>query len=153
MNAKVFCIDAEQQSLVRPKTSLRGTSSDHPAYVIYTSGSTGQPKGVLVSHGALSNHMQWLAHEFPLNQDDRVLHKYSLSFDASLAEILHPLISGAALVVAVRFVREMLYGVSAFDAVTWLGAATVMMIVALVAAFIPALRAASVDPMQALRAE
>ena len=73
---------------------------DNPAYVIYTSGSTGQPKGVLVSHGALSNHMQWLAHEFPLDQNDRVLHKYSLSFDASLAEILHPLISGAALVVA-----------------------------------------------------
>jgi len=55
---------------------------------------------VLVSHGALSNHMQWLAHEFPLDQDDRVLHKYSLSFDASLAEIFHPLISGAALVLA-----------------------------------------------------
>jgi amino acid adenylation domain-containing protein/non-ribosomal peptide synthase protein (TIGR01720 family) len=100
VSAKVLCLDEEQQSVIQPNVSLRCTSSDHPAYVIYTSGSTGQPKGVLVSHGALSNHMQWLAHEFPFHQDDRVLHKYSLSFDASLAEIFHPLISGAALVVA-----------------------------------------------------
>jgi amino acid adenylation domain-containing protein/non-ribosomal peptide synthase protein (TIGR01720 family) len=98
---KVLCVDAEKGSFVQPKEASHGSASpDGPAYVIYTSGSTGQPKGVLVSHGALSNHMQWLAHEFPLGQDDRVLHKYSLSFDASLAEILHPLISGAGLVVA-----------------------------------------------------
>jgi amino acid adenylation domain-containing protein/non-ribosomal peptide synthase protein (TIGR01720 family) len=101
VNAKLLCVDAEQESIVLPKVASRGSATpDDPAYVIYTSGSTGRPKGVLVSHEALSNHMQWLAHEFPLYQGDCVLHKYSLSFDASLAEILHPLICGAALVVA-----------------------------------------------------
>src|SRR5579864_4609900 len=101
VNAKVLCVDAEQEGIVQRKRASHGSASvDDPAYVIYTSGSTGQPKGVLVSHGALSNHMQWLAHEFPLDQNDRALHKYSLSFDASIGEILHPLISGAALVVA-----------------------------------------------------
>jgi amino acid adenylation domain-containing protein/non-ribosomal peptide synthase protein (TIGR01720 family) len=101
VNAKVLCVEAEQESITQPKRAAHGSASlEDPAYVIYTSGSTGKPKGVLVSHGALSNHMQWLAHEFPLDHDDRVLHKYSLSFDASLAEILHPLTSGAALVVA-----------------------------------------------------
>ncbi|HEX3094147.1 MAG TPA: condensation domain-containing protein, partial [Candidatus Angelobacter sp.] len=98
--AKLLCVD-EEQSAVKQKAASHGSAGlDDLAYVIYTSGSTGQPKGVLVSHGALSNHMQWLAHEFPLHQNDRVLHKYSLSVDASLAEILHPLIRGAALVVA-----------------------------------------------------
>lgn len=70
------------------------------AYVIYTSGSTGEPKGVLVNHTSFSNHMQWLAREFPLGEGDRVLQKYSSCFDASLSEIFHPLICGAALVMA-----------------------------------------------------
>ena len=86
VNAKVLCIDVEQESVVqRKRAALHGNVSlDNPAYVIYTSGSTGQPKGVLVSHGALSNHMQWLAHEFPLDQNDRVLHKYSLALTLHL---------------------------------------------------------------------
>jgi predicted permease len=54
---------------------------------------------------------------------------------------------------SVRLVEGMLYGVSAFDPSIWIAAAAVLTAVALVAAFIPALRAASVDPMQALRAE
>jgi ABC-type antimicrobial peptide transport system permease subunit len=57
------------------------------------------------------------------------------------------------LFLAVRFVRDMLYGVSAFDPLTWLAAAVALLAVALVAALVPALRAASVDPMRALRAD
>jgi len=57
------------------------------------------------------------------------------------------------LFLAVRFVRDMLYGVSAFDPLTWLAAAVVLIAVAMIPALVPALRAASVDPMQALRAE
>ena len=33
-------------------------SPEQPAYLIYTSGSTGQPKGVVVSHGALASYIQ-----------------------------------------------------------------------------------------------
>ncbi|USS54776.1 non-ribosomal peptide synthase/polyketide synthase [Pseudomonas kermanshahensis] len=33
-------------------------SPEQPAYLIYTSGSTGQPKGVVVSHGALASYLQ-----------------------------------------------------------------------------------------------
>ena len=74
-------------------------SVDDLAYVIYTSGSTGQPKGVMISHRAVSNHMQWIAREFPLDQSDRMLFKYSISFDAAIEEVFHPLISGAGLVI------------------------------------------------------
>jgi amino acid adenylation domain-containing protein len=72
----------------------------HSAYVIYTSGSTGNPKGVQVTHGALGNHMQWMACAFALKPDDAVLQKTSVSFDASIWEIFAPLLAGAKLVLA-----------------------------------------------------
>ena len=73
---------------------------DDLAYVIYTSGSTGAPKGVMVSHSAASNHMHWLLDAFPLTSADRVLQRTPTSFDASVWELLAPLIAGAQLVLA-----------------------------------------------------
>ncbi|MEU6814554.1 amino acid adenylation domain-containing protein [Streptomyces sp. NPDC046860] len=66
-----------------------------PAYVIYTSGSTGRPKGVTVPHGALANHMAWMAGHLSLTPDDRVLARTSTSFDASVWELWLPLMNGA----------------------------------------------------------
>jgi amino acid adenylation domain-containing protein/non-ribosomal peptide synthase protein (TIGR01720 family) len=71
-----------------------------PAYLIYTSGSTGKPKGVLVTHAALVNQLTWLQDTFRLDDQDRVLHQISPSFDPSLIEVLWPLTSGATVVVA-----------------------------------------------------
>ncbi len=62
-------------------------------------------------------------------------------------------LGGAALFLAMRFVRNMLYGVAAFDPVTLAATAALLTMVALAAGLFPALRAASVDPMEALRAE
>jgi len=75
------------------------TSGDDLAYVIYTSGSTGEPKAVMISHGSISNHMQWFAREFPLVASDRMLLNHSISFDAAVDQIFQPLITGAGLVI------------------------------------------------------
>src|SRR6185436_758450 len=80
-----------------PATTVR---RDNLAYVIYTSGSTGRPKGAAISHGALSNHMQWMADAFPLDESDTVLQKTPLSFDASVWELFAPLLAGARLALA-----------------------------------------------------
>ncbi|KAA0021551.1 non-ribosomal peptide synthetase [Antrihabitans cavernicola] len=69
------------------------------AYVIYSSGSTGIPKGVLVSHEAIAEHMAGLREEFALAADDRLLQTSSIGFDASLLEIFHTLAGGAQLIV------------------------------------------------------
>jgi putative ABC transport system permease protein len=57
-----------------------------------------------------------------------------------------------ALAVA-RALDAMLFGVSWLDRLTYLGATTLLFLVSGVACFIPARRAASIDPMQALRTE
>jgi predicted permease len=63
------------------------------------------------------------------------------------------LIGGLGSIAAVRLLRAMLFGVAPFDPVSF-GAAAVALLLALFAAgFIPARRAASIEPMQALRSE
>lgn len=64
------------------------------------------------------------------------------------------LVPGAiALVIAARFVEGMLYGVSAFDPIRLAVITGVLAFITIVAGLLPALRAASIDPIQALRAE
>jgi putative ABC transport system permease protein len=59
----------------------------------------------------------------------------------------------AAALATTRVLKNMLYGVSTTDAATFVIVPLVLMAVALLASYIPARRAARVDPMSALRAE
>ena len=72
----------------------------HLAYLIYTSGTTGRPKGVMVPHQALANHMAWMQHQFDFQPTDRFLQKTPISFDAAVWEYYAPLLTGACLVIA-----------------------------------------------------
>src|SRR5882757_7060541 len=60
-------------------------------------------------------------------------------------------LSGA--VVASHAIAALLFGVSRFDAITYAGVTGLLICVAGVACFVPARRAASVNPVEALRAE
>ncbi|HXQ72015.1 MAG TPA: amino acid adenylation domain-containing protein, partial [Pyrinomonadaceae bacterium] len=73
---------------------------DNLAYVIYTSGSTGVPKGVMVTHRAVINHLKWRQERYPLRINDRFLHKAAFIFDISVWEIFGTLLAGAGLVLA-----------------------------------------------------
>ncbi|HUA86063.1 MAG TPA: ABC transporter permease [Bryobacteraceae bacterium] len=59
----------------------------------------------------------------------------------------------AASFYATRFLAAFLYGVGAKDPLTFFGAAAFLIVVSLLASFLPARRAARVDPVQALRSE
>jgi len=63
------------------------------------------------------------------------------------------LLGAIALFFTTRFVAAMLYGISAYDPWTLFGVAGTLVIVAILAAMVPALRAATTDPIEALRAE
>ena len=52
-----------------------------------------------------------------------------------------------------RFMESQLFGVSATDPITFAAVAALLSVVALVASYLPARRAAKVDPTEALRAE
>jgi len=63
------------------------------------------------------------------------------------------LLGAIALFFATRFVVVMLHGVSAYDPLTLAVVAGTLVIVTILAAMPPALRAAGLDPVEALRAE
>lgn len=67
------------------------------AYIIYTSGSTGKPKGVMVEHRSLVNFLNWYTRLHGFTPADRCAAFASFSFDACVAQVWAPLVSGAAL--------------------------------------------------------
>lgn len=79
-------------------TQYPAVAPENIAYVIYTSGSTGQPKGVLVPHGELAGHCRDAVELYELTPSDRMLVFASTNFDASLEQILGPLVAGGSIV-------------------------------------------------------
>jgi ABC-type antimicrobial peptide transport system permease subunit len=63
------------------------------------------------------------------------------------------LLGTVTLFFSARSIEHMLYGVSAFDLPTLVATAALLTLVVLTASFWPARRAASVDPLQAMRAD
>lgn len=78
----------------------RPCAPDQLAYVIYTSGSTGNPKGVMLEHQSICNHMLWMQDTFALGESDAVMLKTPYTFDVSLCELFLPLMTGTPLVIA-----------------------------------------------------
>ncbi|QNI33570.1 ABC transporter permease [Alloacidobacterium dinghuense] len=67
--------------------------------------------------------------------------------------VLGIVIGGLGSIIAVHLLRSMLFGVASFDPVSYCAAAILLLLTVLVSGLVPARRAASVDPMQALRSE
>ncbi|MBG1271671.1 non-ribosomal peptide synthetase [Nostoc sp. WHI] len=98
----VVCIDEDWATITQysQENPTNRVTSDNLAYVIYTSGSTGKPKGVLLQHRGLSNLAKAQIEVFNLQPNNRILQFASLSFDASIFEIVMALQTGATLYLA-----------------------------------------------------
>ncbi|MGI9290684.1 MAG: non-ribosomal peptide synthase/polyketide synthase [Gammaproteobacteria bacterium] len=101
-NAETLCIDQLTSEIEQQPTYNTDciTGPDDLAWVIYTSGSTGKPKGVMIPHRGACNLADAQARAFELGPDDRMLQFASISFDASIFELIMGLQVGAAMVIA-----------------------------------------------------
>ncbi|MFE6176877.1 amino acid adenylation domain-containing protein [Streptomyces sp. NPDC056464] len=68
---------------------------DAIAYVIFTSGSTGRPKAVPITHRSMLNYLDWSLTTFGYGPGDHLVQTASVCFDASVRQLLAPLLAGA----------------------------------------------------------
>ena len=73
------------------------TTLDHLLYILYTSGSTGHPKGVMGTHRAVVNRLNWDVMQE--SSSDIYVQKTTLNFIDALWDIFMPLIRGQSTVI------------------------------------------------------
>ncbi|WP_133054016.1 non-ribosomal peptide synthetase, partial [Niastella yeongjuensis] len=106
----IYDLDAYQGPIVAMDLQLSGitdapvhsaaTAGEALAYVIYTSGSTGNPKGCAITHGSLSNYIQWSNNYYFSNGKPASFGLFtSLSFDLTVTSIFCTLTQSGTLTV------------------------------------------------------
>lgn len=81
-----------EQDCLTPK---EGVSDEELAYILFTSGSTGKPKGVQLSRKNLASFIDAFFDIYSMDENDRCLQCFDLSFDLSIMSYLAPLVKGA----------------------------------------------------------
>jgi non-ribosomal peptide synthetase component F/surfactin synthase thioesterase subunit len=84
--------DAAQAVPARPRP-------DDPAYLIFTSGSTGEPKGALIRHAGMLNHLRAKVVDLDLTEHDRIVQLATQCFDISVWQLLAAWLVGGTTVI------------------------------------------------------
>ncbi|KAJ5689313.1 hypothetical protein N7462_003705 [Penicillium macrosclerotiorum] len=93
-------MDLNTRANTAENLALAGFSADNLAYIIYTSGSTGLPKGVQVSHRAVSASTQGMIEACKVDKEWNVLWFLNYVFDASYFDVFTVLGVGGSISVA-----------------------------------------------------
>lgn len=101
-------------------------SGDDPAYLIFTSGSTGEPKGALIHHRGMLNHLLAKCDDLGLGPDDRIAQVATQCFDISVWQLAAAwLVGGHSLI----FGQELVSDLTQFPAKWREGGVTVLEVV------------------------
>jgi len=105
---RVICLDRDydqisKHSVENPEVEIQ---TKNLAYIIYTSGSTGTPKGVAIQHDSLNNYLQWVKMDLFNNSNSLMPALTKISFDASLKQLLAPLLLGGSVCIVPGNVRS-----------------------------------------------
>ena len=77
-------------------------ADDSLAYVIFTSGSTGMPKGAMVHHGGMVNHLLAKVEDLDMRRTPNVAQTAPQSFDISVWQFLAPLVCAGRTAILTR---------------------------------------------------
>lgn len=75
------------------QTTMRVIDND-TLYVIFTSGSTGNPKGVIISHRAVIDYIEWITTRFSFDEHTVLGNEAPLYFDLSIQDVYSPIAVG-----------------------------------------------------------
>jgi amino acid adenylation domain-containing protein len=94
--AALICVDRDWSTIKRESAEklAKYATSGNLAYIIYTSGTTGKPKGTTITHRSLVNYCCWVNEYLIDNADTELPAVTKLSFDASIKQLLAPLLRG-----------------------------------------------------------
>ena len=87
--------EADFEAVVKVSQSIIDTDT---LYVIFTSGSTGSPKGVMISHRAMTDYVGWTAKQFKIDEKSILGNQSPLYFDLSIQDIYAPFLTGCTVV-------------------------------------------------------
>jgi L-proline---[L-prolyl-carrier protein] ligase len=94
LDASLWCdIDHCPEATLRPVE----ISAESLAAILYTSGSTGHPRGVVLSHGAITAFAHWASGLVDLSPSDRIASSTPFFFDLSTFDLYAVLGTGASL--------------------------------------------------------
>ena len=95
---RVIVVDDPEQNWEAAE-AVPEIDSKRPLYAVFTSGSTGRPKGVVIEHQSFVTMAMAFNKTVGLRPGARMLQFASYAFDASILEILAPLIAGASVII------------------------------------------------------